>query len=135
MRTSLLLGALVAVVVTAANVGCASGDDEKSAPEAAQDLRGQVVPGVGVVKRAQCVNPPLRCAVNSAQGQAAVCAVSGSTQDGYSCDDPEPVDLGQAMKTCTQWEDENFEPVGGGPSGLEFECAMARKLGKLKPGP
>lgn len=134
MRMSLLVGGLIAVVVTAASVGCDSGDDgERSAPEAAQDLRGQQVPGVGVVKRAQCVNPPLRCAVNSAQGQAAVCAVSGSTEAGYSCDDPEPVDIAEAMKTCRQWEDENFEPVGGGPSGLEFECAMARKLGKLKP--
>lgn len=93
------------------------------------------MPGVGAVKRAQCVDPPLRCVVNSAQRRAAVCDVSESADGGFSCERPEPVDIAEAKKTCAQWENENFETIGAPSSGLDFECAMVRKLGKLKPAP
>lgn len=127
----LILCPCIAMVAVLGASGC-GGQTKPQAAEAAHDLRGQEVPGVGAVKRAQCVDPPLRCVVNSAQRRAAVCDVTKSADGGFSCERPERVEIAEAKKTCTEWENENFEQIDG-PSGLEFECAMARKLSKLPP--
>jgi hypothetical protein len=134
MRMSSFLGALVVVTVTAGLAGCGSGEDTRHlAAEAAEDLKGQKVPGVGAVKRAQCVNPPLSCIVNNAEGYAASCEVASASDDqsGFYCKRTQPVSEAEVNKTCAERETEHFEQAE--VSSVDWECAMARKPSKLPP--
>jgi hypothetical protein len=127
-------GAAVIIGVTAGLAACGSGEDKRTtsipAAEAAADLRGQEVPGTGTVKRARCVDPPLRCAVLSKEGRAASCevAVASDGERGFYCKRAHPVSKAVVGKPCSDWAEQ-----AGIDSDGDFACATATVLDKLPP--